>query len=394
MKNELSAVSKRTPKETEQLLEFCRMVGNWYVNNQSTAEKPWSGISGSADQGRFIYSYEPVTGVTKGNSVWGQGVAIMALMPLAERLSFYGDPFKKAALDAAGYLCSLQILDQRDPVLFGAVRQSNPQTPQINPRDSATACMGLCTLARLTGEDEYLYRARLIGDWYLRSTMNEERWPAYTYFLDRREGQWREPGIWQVGAALAFYYLHRLTGDDRYVEEGIRPLMDGYKRLYAESVKPGTSTECIELGGQDDFAAIAALGAYLLYDDTELLEIVRHRCQALVDSQDADGSCPGYATEFVAGLTWHNFIELVETRKLKDDVTPFQKAIAKVVAFAPTIQERTLRDIRAYGGIYGQCSFGVSKSQIHQRSAGYSMMFMLRCDGRVAVPGYNVFGWE
>lgn len=375
------------------MIEFCRMVGNWYVNNQSTATKSWSGISGSADQGRFIYSYDPVTGETKGNSVWGQGVAVMALMPLAERLSFYGDGYKAAALAAADYLMSLQILDQRDPVIFGAVRQSNPQTPQINPRDSATACMGLCSLARATGDDEYLYRARLIADWYLRSTMNDERWPAYTYFLDRREGQWREPGIWQVGAALAFYYLHRLTGEDRDVEEGIHPLMKGYKRLYAESMEPGASNEFIELGGQDDFAAIAAIGAYLLDGDKELLEIVRHRCQHLIKSQDADGSCPGYAAEFAAGLTWWNFIQLVDEQKLPDDSAPLHAAIAKVVKFAPSLQERQLRDIRAYGGLYGQCSFGVSRTQIHQRSAGYATIFMLRSEGRVDVPGYNVFGW-
>lgn len=383
-----------TPKQNEQRLEFCRMIGNWYVHNQCTASKPWGGVSGSADQGRFLYSYNPVSGETKGNSVWGQGLAIMALMPLAERLAWAGDPYRQAASDAAGYLASLQILDQRDPVLFGAVRQANPQTPQINPRDSATACMGLCTLARVRQEEEYLYRARLIGDWYLRSTMNEERWPAYTYFLDRKEGQWRTPGIWQVGAALAFYYLYRLTGEDRYVEEGIRPLMEGYKRLYAESIQSHVSTEFVELAGQDDFAAIAALGAYLLYEDEELLEIVRHRCQALADGQDEDGSCPGFAAEFVAGLTWHNFIQLVEERHLNDDTTPYRKAIAKAVEFAPNLQEPTLRDVRAYGGLYGQCSFGVSRSLIHQRSAGYALIFMLRSEGRVEVPGYNVFGWQ
>lgn len=384
---------KRTRKGREQLLEFCRMVGNWYINNQCTAEKPWCGAPTTADLGRFIYSYEPATGAMKANVVWGQALGIMALLALSDRLHPAGELYEPAAIKAAGYLMSLQILDQRDPRIFGAMRQSNPQTPSVHPRDASTGCMGLCVLAKRTGDEEYLYRARLIGDWYIRNALNEDRWPAYTYFHDRREGMWRDAHLWQAGAALAFYYLYRLTGDSRYIEEGIHPLMAGYKRIYKQAVELGTDKFNPYLDRTDDFSTIAAIGAYLLEGDKELLGIIRHRCKYVMDCQDEDGSCPGLAGELIAGLTWWNFIQLNEEHKLGDDVAPMLTAIAKAEKFAYSLQELQLPDVRAFGGLYGQTSYGVGRSQIHHRSCGYSILFMLRSEGSIYVPGYNVFGW-
>ena len=377
---------KMTAKEREEFMEFCRLAGEWYTNNQNAEVHPWGGVGGSADQGRFLYQYEPLTGKCRANGVWGQALAIMALLPLAKRLDWRGDHFRDAAYAAAKYLLTLQILDQRDERTFGALRESNPQSTFIYPRDGATGCMGLCCLYRETKEEEYLYRARLFGDWYIRNAMDKTGWPAYTYHLDKKEGEWREPGVWQAGAGLAFYYLYRLTGEKRYIEEGLRPIMAGYKRICAQS-------EGLDSLGQDDFAAITALGACLLYDDEQLLGYARRRSRIILGEQDADGSCPGLAGEYVSGLTWHNFYQFARERNLDEDLAPYEKAIAKVAGFAPKIQARDPRDVRAHGGLYGQTSFGVSRALIHQRSVGYALILMLRTEGGTEVPGYNIFGW-
>jgi hypothetical protein len=375
-----------TPKQREQMLEFCRLTGDWYMNTQNTAEHPWGGVANSADTGRFLYQYKPSTGKCGGNSVWGQGVAIMGLLALAKRLDWAGDEYKKSAIAAAKYLLTLQILDQRDERLFGSLRESNPQWDWIYPRDGATAGISFCVLYRETKDEEYLYRARLFADWYIRIAMNKDRWPAYSFDFIKREGEWKTPGVWQAGAGLMFYYLYKLTGEKRYLDEGLRPLMAGYKRICAKS-------EGLDELGQDDFAAIAAMAACLTYTDAKLFSLVQKRVKVILKGQDADGSCPGLASEYVNGLTWHNYCRFVQKKKLSENLKPFEKAIQKVAEFAPTIQELDHHDLRAYGGLYGQSNFGVSRTIIHHRSTAYALIFMLRTEGGVVPAGYDVFDW-
>ncbi|MFA7160192.1 MAG: hypothetical protein WC299_12910, partial [Kiritimatiellia bacterium] len=92
-----------TLKAREQMLEFCRLASGWYLGNQNTEQRHW-GVGNSADMGRFLYQYNPVTGDCRGNGVWGQGLAIMGLLPLARRLDWAGEPQRNAAIAAAKYL--------------------------------------------------------------------------------------------------------------------------------------------------------------------------------------------------------------------------------------------------------------------------------------------------
>ena len=374
-----------TPKAREQTLEFCRLASGWYLGNQNTEQHHW-GVGNSADLGRFLYQYNPVTGDCRGNGVWGQGLAIMGLLPLARRLDWAGEPQRNAAISAAKYLMSLQIMDRRDERLFGALREGTPQTPWIHVRDGATGAMAFCALYRETEEEEYLYRARVFADWYLRNALGKDGWPCYTYYFETHESKSQQPAIWQAGAALMFYYLNRLTGDKKYVQEGLRPLMEGYKRLYRQAKDQ-------EPSGNDDFTAVSAMGATLLYKDPALGAIVRQRAQELLECQDADGSCAGLEGEYVAGITWQNYCEYAQKRKLPESLAPYREAIRRAAAFIQTRQERCARDLRAYGGVYGQTSYGASRSLIHHRATGYALIFMLRQEGGVEVPGYNIFGW-
>ncbi len=375
-----------TEKENEQMLEFLQLAAGWYSNNQNTDAHPWGGMRGSADLGRYLYEYSPMMGTARGNGVWGQGVAIMGLLPLAKR-HWKFEHLRESALAASRYLMSLQILDQRDERIFGALRERDPQADWIYPRDGATGGMALCALYRETGDEEYLYRARIFGDWFIRNALSPEGWPCMTYRFSAREAEHKPHEIWQAGAGLFFYYLYQLTGDTRYRDEGLKPIMEGYKQLCADPTK-------LEAPGQDDFAAITALGACRLYRDDKLLACVRRRMRATLRHQDADGSSPGLDGDGVNALTRLNWIRFVEERKLKEDVTPYRRAIDKAVAFVPSLQERDPRDLRAYGGLYGQTSYGVSRASIHHRATGYCLIFLLNVEGGVEVPGFNIFGWE
>jgi len=387
-----------TPKQREQRMEFCRLIATWYMNNQCTEARPWA-TSNGADLGRFMYEYCPSTGQWYGNAVWGQGAGAMALLALHDRLISSGPSgellqsamdayLAKACYDAAiaagGYMMSLQVLDQRNPALFGIFRQSHPQSDLMNPRDGATGCMGLCVLYRHTKNEEYLYRARIFGDWYIRNAFEKKhRWPYYTYYFDPSRHIWNEPGLWQVGAGLAFYYLYRLTGERRYLDEGLQPLMDGVRNRFPPESRPGN----------DDFAGVAVMGAYLLTGDARLLDWTVAHAAAQVAAQDEDGSCPLLEGAQVTGINLLNFCQLAQEKKRDIDLAPYRAATAKIARFLPTLQERDPRDLRAYGGMYGQTSFGVSRHLIHHRAACYSLIFMIREEGLTDVAGYNVFGW-
>ena len=65
----------------------------------------------------------------------------MGLLPLAARVERGGLLYKQAALVAAGYLMSLQVLDSRDEQTFGGLREHHPQTSWSYPRDGATGGM-------------------------------------------------------------------------------------------------------------------------------------------------------------------------------------------------------------------------------------------------------------
>jgi len=95
----------------------------------------------------------------------------------------------------------------------------------------------------------------------------------------------------------------------------------------------------------------------------------------------------------VAGITWQNYCDYARHLKLRENLIPFRRALERITNFIPTRQETNARDIRAYGGLYGQTSYGASRSLIHHRATGYALIFMLRQEGGVEVPGYNIFGW-
>ena len=372
----------------EQRLEFCRLVAEWYLNNQCTESRPW-GPSNSADLGRFMYQYCPSSKEWRGSSVWGHATGGMALLALSERFehsvlgSDIAAPCREAAISAGGYMMGLQILDQRNTDFCGAFRQSHPQSTGGNPRDGATGCMGLCALYRYTKDEECLYRAKLFADWYIRVAMKPDQWPCYTYHYNQRGADIRKPALWQVGGALALYYLYRLTGEERYIEEGMRPMMDRVKRDFEPS----------NPSGNDDFASTAAMAACMAYDDPELVEWVRAQMASSVAAQEPDGAVGGLDGTPVLGLNALNFMGFIEAKGLPDDPEPYREAVEKAAQFLPSLQETCPDDLRAYGGLYGQTRYGVSRRLIHHRPAGYALLFMLRVEGGVEPAGYNVFGW-
>jgi hypothetical protein len=381
-------------KEKASYLDSAVLAGSWYLNNQNTAENPWGGIHDSADLGRFIYEYFPARKWARGNVVWGQAVGIMGLLSLHARTG--QNNYLQSAKMAGEYLKTLQILDNRKPANFGAMREHSPQDNWSFPRDAATGGMGLAALYMVTGDKEYLQRARLLCDWFIDHGMGSEKWPHWTYYFDRSKQPEKRRAYFQVGAGLMFYYVHRLTGEKRYINNGLLPLCRPAAADY--HIKPwtrvGHERYDYPWSAFDDFCSIALLAAYRLTGETLFLKAVLRHADWLLTDQASDGSFSSFsAGTYIAALTLLELCRIIESEGLDIDTEPYYQAIHKAARFGQTLQEKDPGDIRSYGGLYGQTEFGLNRDRIHHRVTGYSVIFNVRYEGEVKVPYYSTYGW-
>ncbi|MBN1809700.1 MAG: hypothetical protein JW909_11580 [Planctomycetes bacterium] len=398
-----------TLKERYRFFHHSRLAAAWFMANQNTPEHPWGNIHDSADLGRFVYEYRLPGFAARGDGVWGQATAVMGLLALHKRT---GDArYLNSALLAGDYLMTLQFLDPRVPSSVGAFREHSPLTPWSYPRDAATGVFGLLALYKYTGNEEYLYRSRLFADWWLAYGTDSDNWPYVSFDISKgrgtnvrhaASGEDDTPvefvkGDWQAGAGLFLFYLWKLTGETRYVDEGLRPMLDRAIEFYARNpvsdVVEGFHGHVEVSYGNDDFALTALLAGYLAFDDRRYLDAAAGRIVSTTSIMDADGSFPSYGGTFVCGINMANLHEMNSSLNLGLDIGPVQDSIRKNALFGLTLQEQTNTDYRLFGGCYGQNDFGVARDWIHQRSTSYSIAYYMRLEGKTDVPYFHCLHW-
>ena len=399
-----------TNKQKQQFLHHAELAGHWYCNNQNTNEKPWGGIKDSADKGRFVYEYLLHKNSARGMGVWGQAIGIMDLFDLAKRIPAEKGRFLPAANLGAGYLKSLQVVDFRLPKCIGGFHEHTPQDCESYPRDAVTGAFGLCRLFKETQDEEYLERAKMFADWWLKNGTDKNGWPYITFDLKKQYGHNRGmevvgeeagaeyvKGDWQAGAGIFFYQLYKLTKEERYIEKGFNPLIKGLAKIYEENkdkpVVDGFHGEVPVSYGNDDFALVALISAYRLKKEKRLLDLIVDRIAEQNKLMDVSGSYPSFGGTFVSGINNLEFLKLVKMEKLKLDVKEVERCVKKTAEFGLTLQVKESTDIRLLGGLYGQSSHDVAKTTIHNRSIGYSINFYLRLDEMIEVPTFSSYGW-
>ena len=386
-----------TAREKAQFLEAARLGALWFLHNQNTPREPWGGVDQSADTGRFLYEYFPTTGYCRGTGVWSQALAISSLLAASQVPRLEGAAFREAALLGGSYLKSLQWLDTRTPEAVGGFREHNPQDTWSYPRDGATGCFGLALLARETGDQEYLDRADLFCRWYHRYGSDSTGWPYDFYDFAARKGSCQTPGDWQAGGALCYYYTARVAKHPRWIDEGFKPvaerLLDIGDPQAVDGVAEGWHGESRITVGNDDFATVALLAAFLAFQDERYLDVARKRLAWMMSLQDADGSFPNNGGTCVTALTLLEFVDLVEQKGLPDRTDRMIEACLKAARQALLLQERESRDRRAYGGLYGQSNYGVGRDRLHNRDTNYGIHLFLRLAGHKA-PVLSALAWE
>ena len=397
-----------TAKQKKQFLHHAELAGYWYLNTQNTDENPWGGIRDSADKGRFVYEYFLHNNKARGMVVWGQAIAIMNMYDLVLRGLSSG---KYAAIKlAADYLKSLQVTDFRLPKSIGGFRENSPQGTESYPRDAATGAFGLCRLFKETQDEEWLDRAKLFADWWINSGTDDNGWPYLSFDHQRQQGHNRPidetgketgpeyvKGDWQAGSGIFFYQLYKLTKDERYIEQGLDPLIKGLAKIYEDNrgkpIVDGFHGSVPISYGNDDFALVALICAYRLKREKKLLDLIIDRVAQQNKLMAEDGSYPSYGGSFVCGINNLEFLKLAEVEKLKLDTSEIERCLRKSAEFNLSLQVKEGADLRFLGGVYGQSNYSVSRTIIHSRCTGYSINFFLRLESGLEFPTLSSFGW-
>lgn len=384
-----------------QLLYSAALAGDWLVNNQekrTLGNQPFNG-----DYGRWLYEYKLKEGTWRGSVCWTTGTGIMALSLLDQR--FGSARYKEAMKRASRYLKSLQILDSRNPRTYGALREMDQLSDFLYPRDGATGALGgYLALYRVTGEKDYLERAELFADWFLKNAINPStNWPYWSFPLDGTPADRsdRKMAPFQAGSGLFFYHLYKVTGKRVYFDKGVIPLAEG---LLANAARENGITTFYSTGGlsqtkanNDDFASLTLLAAYRETGDKRYWDVAARRLDYLMGIQREDGSIvPGNpAGLYVSALTALDALQLAAEKGLAIDQERVATFVRRCAEYGATFQETRPHDIKAFGGFYGQINLQEFRREwVHARPTNYSIIFNLRYEGAVKVPYYSVFGWD
>lgn len=189
---------------------------DWFVHSQTLQQPPnWD-----ANHGRFIYNRHIATGTSTMGLVWTQARAVMCL------LAAYEHTGKQAYMECAergiGYALSLQDLDRRFPLTYGAFHEETVFSPFSYPRDAIDMADALLQWHRATGDPEALYRAELFFDWFKRNALvvypSFGPWVKASVRFDQTPVRDRlnRPVACEMGCPTILAHAYAVTGKERY----------------------------------------------------------------------------------------------------------------------------------------------------------------------------------
>jgi len=375
----------------EEILEHALECAKWQVRNQVMDRQ-------DANRGRFLRSYDKASGRLIYTGNWQTGTALMSLLSVYRRT---GDKkYLEAAEYAGHYIMSLQILDRHNPRYYGTIRELTPQSMEFDPRDATSAAWALVWLYKFTGEEEYLRRAVLFGDFHLRYCMHEG-WPQYSYYMENRFPNFYARGAFQSGTGLFFHDLFMASEDARYIEFGLRPIADNYLKYFVkdngeiiqereiftwnleEESEQENVTRSMHMFN-DDFGAAMLQTASDLFKDEKYREGAHRYAQWLAKHQDEDGAfCGGAHPSAVpsALMYFHDLGRYYDDREL---LNAREKALTKLLS----MQYRDTGDVRFDGGFKGKYEGpkdfpGGGDMCVNNRTTAYALNALIKLESDI-----------
>jgi hypothetical protein len=385
MNTQTATIDKQT------ILDRALACARWQIHNQVTDRQ-------DANRGRFIRSYDAASGHLIYTGNWQAGAALMSLLSVYRRTN--EAKYLEAAELAGRYLMSLQIVDQRNTRFYGAIRELTPQSMEMDPRDATTAAWGLVWLYKFTGNEKYLDSAILFGDFHLKHCMIEG-WPQYSYYMERRFGNYYAKGSFQSGTGLFFFDLFMASDDSRYIEFGMRPIAENYlkyfvqddgeilqqRKVFTWKREPETKQKNVTVNMHaynDDFGAAMLQTAADIFEDEAFRDGAYRYAKWLSAHQDGDGGfCGGDHPSAVpsALMYFHDLGRHYDDKQLLDSR---DKALAKLL----DMQFQDTGDEKLDGGFAGRYEGpknypGGGERCVNNRTTSYALNALIKLESDV-----------
>ena len=383
---------------TEPLTERARrasvLAAEWFASNQ-VPERPYGK---DANRGRFIQEYNVATGEVAYSCNWATALGAMACLT-AHRL-MGEERFIDSAVEAAGYLKTLQLTDSRDPELFGLIREETPRSEFLYPRDAATGAWGLLHVFKATGDADCLDRATLFADWFLANGLASDGWPLREFRIDTKEklDPRERRAAWQAGCLGFFCDLAREEPTPK-LTEAIRRIANMCRdRLFAPDggiAVPGyvaaAPQETSAFGSDWAMTGFLASGAVLGTDG--YLACVRRWLEYAERRVEEDG-----AISLEEGI-FHTGSAFVANAALEYEYVTgdgrFRPLAERCAEILMSIQDTASADPRLLGGLRSsECtSVENDRDMIAARVTGYSSVVLAKLAGTAHIPFYSAKGY-
>ena len=377
--------------DKEEVLAAALDCAEWQVNNQVMDRH-------DANRGRFLRSYDKASGRLIYTGNWQTGAALMSLLSVYRRTG--ERKYLEAAEYAGHYIMSLQILDRHEPRWYGVIRELTPQSMEMDPRDATTAAWALVWLYNFTGEDEYLRRAVLFGDFHLKYCMHEG-WPQYSYYMEKRFPNFYARGAFQSGTGLFYHDLFLASEDCRYVEHGLRPMAENYLEYFVQengeimqerevfTWAPQEESEQQDVSRHmhmfnDDFGSAMLQTAADIFHDEAYRDAARRYALWLARHQDEDGGFCGGAHPSAVPSALMYFHDLGQHYDDKELLDAREKTVRKLLS----MQYRDTGDVKFDGGFRGKYEGpadvpGGGDMCVNNRTTAYALSALVKLESDV-----------
>jgi len=392
----------------ESYLDRALKAADWYVNTQVRMRRPdWD-----ANHGRLVYTYHMPTRRRILGLSWTQGRGIITLLSAYEATE--KPEYLQTAVQAGEYIKHLQVMDNRSALSYGAIREECPASWYSYPRDAFEAGLGLIFLYRITADEEYLYRAKLFGEWIINTAMDETGWTPGSFFLQGCDADKQsERHSFCLGGGVPFFaYLAKATGDSKYMHKGFRPMVEHLKNTYVRDedgvilvVAKGKDLSkamghhaAVEeryqgVAVNDDACGITMLVAYKELGQEEYLDLsIKYGDWMLADEYPRST----YAAAPLRALT------LAELSAVSGEKKYAQFAAESLVPEFMAGQMLGTGDPAVEGAFRGEDEpphyYGPKEAKreefVNNRVTAYAANALFKLDGKVFGPYYSALNWE
>ncbi|MFA5865722.1 MAG: hypothetical protein WC975_13695 [Phycisphaerae bacterium] len=361
-------------------LDVAKKLADWLCR----AQNPMIEMNG--DAGRLHFTVDEYGRIFPG-SQWNSAFAIMGW--LGAFRAFGDERYLESAMGAARYLKSLQVFNPFMKNHYGAIREMTSQTTWCYPRDSISAGWAFIELYRFTNDKEWIERAKLFADWFLREALDEDGWPYWGVILeDLMEKKYRPQicndvqGCFHGGSMNFFYQLAQATNENKWTGEFYIRMADyfveyiqqkdGFFRSIERKTRkiPENDPQRGLHRANDDLGALGLLGAYKVTGHNKYLKAIEKFLTAVFANQNDRGMFDNSVAGIPVVLNIiHEAGDLVKLSFASDD------ACAKALQALYRAQELCGRNLGTYGGI-------LEEPHIHNyvctRSSCYSLIYLIK----------------